>query len=170
MLGRDAVLSCFLGVTNGALTTKRGAERAAKLVDDALKNGARLVMGGKRFGSGYHFEPTLIVGASHDALVYKEEMFAPICSLYPFNTDEEAINLCNSTDMGLTNYVFTKNISRAWTCYEKLESGTVAINTANANTAESPFGGIKESGIGKEGGLGYGVNEFCVVKTAAMTV
>jgi succinate-semialdehyde dehydrogenase/glutarate-semialdehyde dehydrogenase len=76
----------------------------------------------------------------------------------------------NKTDMGLTNYVFTENLSRAWRAFERLRSGTVALNTANANTAESPFGGIKESGLGKEGGLGYGVEEFCVIKTAALTL
>lgn len=158
------------GVTNGAVTVERGADRAGELVDDARKHGAQVLMGGKRFGSGFHFEPTLIVGAPRDARVYKEEMFAPILSMYAFENEQEVIDLCNATDMGLTNYVWTQNISRAWKLYEKLESGTVAINTANANTAESPFGGIKESGIGKEGGFHYGVNEFTVVKTAALTV
>lgn len=157
-------------MTNGALTTKRGAERAVLLVKDAVEKGGQVVMGGERFGTGYHFQPTLITNAPHDSRVYQEEMFAPICSLYPFDTEKEVVDLCNNTDMGLTNYVFTKDIARAWRCYENLESGTVAINTANANTAESPFGGIKESGLGKEGGLGYGVHEFCVIKTAALTV
>jgi acyl-CoA reductase-like NAD-dependent aldehyde dehydrogenase len=72
--------------------------------------------------------------------------------------------------MGLTNYVFTQNLARAFRCSDKLQSGTVSINTANANTAESPFGGIKESGIGKEGGLKYGVDEFCTLKTTALTL
>lgn len=156
--------------TNGAISTERGAERAVSLVDDAVKHGGKLVMGGKRFGTGYLFEPTLILGASRDARVYREEMFAPIVSIYPFETEDEVVGLCNNTDMGLSNYVWTRDIGRAWRCFEKLESGTVALNTANANTAESPFGGIKESGIGKEGGLHHGVDEFCVLKVAAMTV
>lgn len=80
------------------------------------------------------------------------------------------LDLCNDTTFGLTNYVFTQDLSRAFRCSDKLQSGTVAINTANANAAESPFGGIKESGLGKEGGLKYGVEEFCVVKTTALTL
>lgn len=72
--------------------------------------------------------------------------------------------------MGLTNYVFTKDISRAFRCSDKLQSGTVAINNHNANCAESPFGGIKESGHGKEGGIGHGVNEFTVLKTTALSI
>jgi acyl-CoA reductase-like NAD-dependent aldehyde dehydrogenase len=157
--------------TNGAIVTDRGAARAAELVEDAITNGhGKLVMGGKRFGTGNLFEPTLILGASQEARVYQEEMFAPIVSLYPFQTEDEVIELCNDTDMGLSNYVWTRDIGRAWRCYERLQSGTVALNTANANTAESPFGGIKESGLGKEGGFHHGVDEFCVVKVAALTV
>lgn len=170
MSGQSSKPANVSGITNGSLTTERGAERAVRLVNDACAHGAKVLMGGKRYGTGYGFEPTLLVGAQRSALVYREEMFAPICSLYPFENENEAIELCNDTDLGLTNYVWTKDIARAWRCFERLESGTVAINTANANTAESPFGGIKESGMGKEGGLGYGVNDFCVVKTAALTV
>lgn len=158
------------GITNGPLTTKRGAERCVELVDDAVQHGAKLILGGKRFGDGYHFEPTLLVGAAQRARVYKEEMFSPICSLYPFDNEDEVIDLCNDTPMGLTNYVFTQNLARAFRCSDRLQSGTVSINTANANSAESPFGGIKESGLGKEGGLGYGVEEFCVLKTTAVTL
>lgn len=158
------------GVTTGALTTERGAERAVGLVADAIKNGGTLHAGGKRMGTGFLFEPTLITGASKDAKVFKEEIFGPILSMYAFESEDEVVKLANATDMGLTNYVFSQNIGRAWRCYERLESGTVAINTAIANAAESPFGGIKESGSGKEGGLGYGVDEFLIIKSAAMTV
>lgn len=77
------------GVTNGPLTTKRGAERATELVKEAVSRGAKIVTGGKQFGTGYHFEPTLITGASKDARIYNEEMFAPILPLYPFDTEEE---------------------------------------------------------------------------------
>lgn len=77
------------GTTLGPLTTKRGADRCIELVEDAQKNGAKLSIGGKRFGGGYHFEPTLLVAPSREARVYKEEMFSPICSLYPFDTEEE---------------------------------------------------------------------------------
>lgn len=158
------------GVTNGAVTTERGAARAITIIDDAVKQGATLVTGGKRFGTGFLVEPTLLVNTPRTATVYTEEMFAPIVSLYKFDNEAEVIGLANDTDMGLTNYVWTENISRAWRCYEKLESGTVALNTANASTAEAPFGGIKQSGMGKEGGLGYGVEEFTVVKLAALTL
>jgi len=76
--------------------------------------------------------------------------------------------MANDTDMGLTNYVFTENITRAWRCFEALKSGQVAINNGNASSSEMPFGGIKESGMGKEGGFGYGIQEFCNVRTAAL--
>ena len=158
------------GVTNGAITTERGAARAVELVEDAVSQGGKLITGGKRFGTGNLMEPTLITHAPRSARVYKEEMFAPIVSLYAFETEDEVIALANDTDMGLTNYVWTDNLARAWRAYERLESGTVAINTGVATTAESPFGGIKESGIGKEGGIGYGVDEFCIVRSAAMMV
>jgi succinate-semialdehyde dehydrogenase len=156
------------GVTNGAITTERGAARAVELVADAVEKGGKLHAGGKRFGTGNLMEPTLITHAPQSARVYREEMFAPIISLYSFETEDEVVALANDTDMGLTNYVWTQNISRAWRAYERLESGTVAINTGVSTTAETPFGGIKESGVGKEGGFGYGVDEFCVVKTAAL--
>lgn len=80
------------------------------------------------------------------------------------------IALCNDTNFGLTNYVFTSNLARAFRCSDQLESGTVAINTAQANSAESPFGGIKDSGIGKEGGLGHAVQDFCMHKSVAITL
>lgn len=158
------------GVTNGAITTERGAARAVELVDDAVKNGGKLLTGGKRFGTGNLMEPTLITHAPRTSRVYREEMFAPIVSLYAFESEDEVVGAANDTDMGLTNYVWTENLGRAWRCYERLESGSVAINTGVATSAESPFGGIKESGLGKEGGLGYGVDEFCIVKSAAMVV
>ena len=85
-------------------------------------------------------------------------------------TDSQVIDLCNDTTLVLTNYVFTESLSRAFRCSDRLQSGTIAINTANANSAESPFGGIEESGLGKEGGLKYGVEEFCVLKTTALTL
>lgn len=78
------------------------------------------------------------------------------------------VKLANDTDMGLTNYVYTQNISRAWRMFEALKSGQVAINDGNASSSEMPFGGIRESGIGKEGGFGYGIQEFCHVRTAAL--
>ena len=164
------MLTTTSGVTNGALTTRRGAQRARELVEDAIKQGASVLLGGSQFGTGYHFEPTLITGASLNSRVYQEEQFAPIVSIYPFDSEDEVVALCNNTEMGLTNYVFTSNLSRAWRCYERLSSGTVAINTANAISAESPFGGLNQSGFGKEGGIQHGVNEFCVVKTAAITL
>lgn len=77
------------GITNGPLTTLRGAERAVELIEDAVKNGGKLLLGGKRFGSGYHLEPTLIVGAARTSRTFCEEMFAPICAIYPFETEDE---------------------------------------------------------------------------------
>jgi succinate-semialdehyde dehydrogenase/glutarate-semialdehyde dehydrogenase len=88
------------GVTNGPLTTRRGAERATELVKEAVSRGAKVVTGGKQFGSGFHFEPTLITGASRDARIYNEEMFAPILPLYPFDTEEEVGDTLTGLTLG----------------------------------------------------------------------
>ena len=105
-------------------------------------------------------QPTLLVGAPHAAAVAQEELFAPICSVAIFETEEEVTKLVNDTDMGLTNYIASKDINNLWRALENYQAGSLGWNCASATAAESPFGGTMQSGFGKEAGVGYGVRPF----------
>ncbi|OJD30341.1 succinate-semialdehyde dehydrogenase [Diplodia corticola] len=166
--------------TMGPVTTSRGVERAERVVADALARGARLVCGGKRVRvggveagceRGYFFEPTILADMPWDgALVGCEEVFAPVAAFYRFETEEEAVRLANDTPMGLASYAFTQDVDRLWRLFEVLEAGMVGLNTGNSSAAESPFGGMKDSGYGKESGKDVAVNEYLVTKTGTLTV
>ncbi|KAK0654220.1 Succinate-semialdehyde dehydrogenase [Lasiodiplodia hormozganensis] len=165
------------GSTMGPVTTPRGVERAEQVVADALAKGARLVCGGKRASGleagcekGYFFEPTILADMPLDALVSCEEVFAPIAAFYKFETEEEAVRLANDTPMGLASYAFTKDVDRMWRLFENLEAGMIGLNTGNSSAAESPFGGMKDSGYGKESGKDVAVNEYLVTKTGTLTL
>ncbi|RTE80749.1 hypothetical protein BHE90_004737 [Fusarium euwallaceae] len=99
-----------------------------------------------------------------------EETFGPVCGLFRFDTEDEVIKLANDTSMGLASYAFTKNADRLWRMFEKLEAGMVGLNTGNGSAAESPFGGIKESGYGKESGKDVAVAEYLIEKTGTWTI
>jgi succinate-semialdehyde dehydrogenase len=99
-----------------------------------------------------------------------EESFAPIAAVYKFKTEDEVLKLANDSEMGLASYVFTKNIDRTWRMMEKLEAGMIGVNTGNSSAAESPFGGMKMSGYGKESGKDVAVAEYLVSKTCTMTI
>ncbi|CCD47701.1 hypothetical protein BofuT4_P036810.1 [Botrytis cinerea T4] len=103
-------------------------------------------------------------------LITEEETFAPVLALYSFDTEDEAVDAANNTSMGLASYFFTKNIDRTWRLLENLEAGMIGMNTGNSSAAESPFGGIKESGYGKESGKDVAVNEYLITKTGTMTI
>ncbi|KAH7057055.1 Aldehyde/histidinol dehydrogenase [Macrophomina phaseolina] len=162
--------------TIGPVTTPRGVERAERLVDDAVAKGARLVLGGRRkslagnCAKGYFFEPTILADMSNDTLVSCEECFAPIAAFYRFETEEEAVKMANDTPMGLASYAFTKDVDRLWRLFENLEAGMIGLNTGNSSAAESPFGGMKDSGYGKESGKDVAVNEYLIAKTGTLTV
>ena len=137
------------GTTLGPVTVPQTLERAERVVEDAVNRGAKLISGGKRpthLGNGYYFEPTLLVGAPHAAAVAQEELFAPICSVALFETEEEVTKLVNDTDMGLTNYIASKDINKLWRALENWQAGSIGWNSANPTAAESPFGGIGQSG------------------------
>ena len=102
----------------------------------------------------------MLVGAPHAAAVAQEELFAPICSVAIFETEEEVTKLVNDTDMGLTNYIASKDINKLWRALENYQAGSLGWNCASATAAESPFGGTMQSGFGKEAGVGYGVRPF----------
>ncbi|KAF1839230.1 aldehyde dehydrogenase [Decorospora gaudefroyi] len=158
--------------TMGPVTTPRGIEKALALIEDAKKKGAKILTGGKKMekDGGYFFEPTIITGVTPDMDVCCEEAFAPISTFIMFETEDEAIKAANDTSMGLASYCFTKNVDRTWRLFEKLEAGMIGLNTGNASAAESPFGGIKQSGYGKESGKDVAVDEYLITKTGTFTL
>ncbi|KAF5686744.1 succinate-semialdehyde dehydrogenase [Fusarium denticulatum] len=158
--------------TMRALTTSRGVEKLDKHVADAVAKGGKILCGGKapsRLG-GYFFEPTIISDMTASMLTTKEEIFGPLLGLYRFDTEEEVIEAANNTSMGLASYFFTKDVNRTWRLLENLEAGMIGMNTGNASGAESPFGGIKESGYGKEAGKDVAIEEYLIQKTGTLTV
>ncbi|EEU38471.1 uncharacterized protein NECHADRAFT_88551 [Fusarium vanettenii 77-13-4] len=161
------------GTTMGPLTTGRQVEKVEKHVSDAVSKGGKVLCGGKRpadLKDGYFFEPTIISGMTPDMLTTQEEIFGPLLGLYKFETEEEAIELANNTSMGLASYFYTKDASRTWRLLESLEAGMIGMNTGNASCAESPFGGIKSSGYGKEAGKNVAIEEYLISKTGTLTV
>ncbi|KAJ5668312.1 uncharacterized protein N7477_006882 [Penicillium maclennaniae] len=158
--------------TMGPLTTPRSIDKALAQVEDARRLGAEVLLGGKAMTSrpGYFFEPTILSGMTEQMQISQEESFAPIAALYRFETEEEAVKMANATSMGLASYAFTKNVDRVWRLFENLEAGMIGMNTGNQSAAESPFGGIKESGYGKESGKEVAVNEYLVTKTGTLTI
>ncbi|KAL4773907.1 Aldehyde/histidinol dehydrogenase [Aspergillus nidulans var. acristatus] len=160
-----------LGTTMGPLTTSRGLEKLEQHVADALAKGGRLELGGHRLQlEGNYFQPTIISGMSADMLTTKEEIFGPLLGLYRFETEEEAVRMANDTSMGLASYFFTRDVSRTWRLLENLEAGMIGMNTGNSSAAESPFGGIKASGYGKEAGKDVAIEEYLIAKTGTLTV
>ncbi|KAK8031107.1 Aldehyde/histidinol dehydrogenase [Apiospora arundinis] len=164
------------GVTMGPLTTARGVEKAEQLARDALAQGAEFVLGtGKRHSveghsEGYYMEPAILINMHDEMAMSQEEVFAPLLAIYAFETEEEVTKRANNTPMGLTSYVFTKDVDRMWRMFEKLEAGMIGLNTGNCSSAEAPFGGIKQSGAGKESGKDVAINEFMTTKTGTLTV
>ncbi|KAL7627904.1 hypothetical protein AAE478_002099 [Parahypoxylon ruwenzoriense] len=160
------------GTTMGALTVPAGLEKVAAQVADAKQHGATVLTGGNRVGlnGGYFFEPTVIANASPRMKIASEETFGPLLALFPFDTEEEAVKAANDTSMGLASYCFTKNVDRMWRLFENLEAGMIGLNSGNSSAAESPFGGIKDSGFGKESGKDVAINEYLITKTGTLTL
>jgi len=160
------------GTTMGPLTVPQSVEKAERHVEDARARGAKILCGGKRVEreGGFYFEPTIVADASKEMLVAREEQFAPIAAFFKFETEEEAVEMANDTSMGLASYFFTKSVDRTWRLLEALEAGMIGMNTGNSSAAESPFGGMKESGYGKESGKDVAVEEYLVTKTGTLTL
>ncbi|KAI0841155.1 aldehyde dehydrogenase [Hypoxylon sp. FL0890] len=158
--------------TMGPLTVPTGLDKVAGQVEDAKKNGGTILTGGNRINlnNGYFFEPTIITNASQSMKIASEETFGPVLALFPFDTEEEAVKLANDTSMGLASYCFTKNVDRMWRMFENLEAGMIGLNSGNSSAAESPFGGIKDSGFGKESGKDVAINEYLITKTGTLTL
>ena len=158
------------GVDVGPLIDDDQRSKVAELVDDAVGKGARAVVGGGRLdGAGYFFEPTVLGGVSPDARVLKEEIFGPVAPIASFSSEEEAIAAANDTEYGLVAYVFTRDIKRALRVCEGLETGMIGLNQGMVSNAGAPFGGVKQSGIGREGG-NEGIDEFLETKYVAVNL
>lgn len=149
-------------VTQGPLINAAQVERVDTHVRDALSKGAVCHSGGKR-ADGTFYEPTVLSKCTDDMLVMQEETFGPVAAITTFVSDDDALRMANSTNAGLASYVFTSDLKRSYTFSEKLEFGIVGVNTGVISTAQAPFGGVKESGVGREGGK-YGMEEYVETK------
>jgi succinate-semialdehyde dehydrogenase/glutarate-semialdehyde dehydrogenase len=144
--------------------------KVAELVDDAVSKGATCVVGGGKIdGQGYFFEPTVLTDVPDDARLLREEIFGPVAPIATFSDEDEAIDAANATEYGLVAYVFTRDLDRAFRVCERLESGMVGLNTGLVSNAGAPFGGVKQSGTGREGG-NEGIHEFLETKYVAMKI
>jgi succinate-semialdehyde dehydrogenase / glutarate-semialdehyde dehydrogenase len=156
------------GVTTGPLISPAAIDKVESHVADAVQKGGRVVVGGKRHAlGGLFYEPTILRDITSDMLVAREETFGPVAPIFRFKTEEEAIAMANATEFGLACYFYTRDIGRVWRVGEALEYGMVGINEGIISTAEAPFGGVKESGIGREGSR-YGMDEYVETKYMLM--
>ncbi|HEX8405892.1 MAG TPA: NADP-dependent succinate-semialdehyde dehydrogenase [Duganella sp.] len=152
------------GVTQGPLIDDKAVKKVEQHVADALSKGGRLLTGGKRHALGHSFfQPTVIADINNDMMVATEETFGPLAPLFRFKTDDEVIALANDTEFGLASYFYSRDIGRIWRVAEALECGMVGVNTGLISNEVAPFGGVKQSGLGREGSH-YGIEEFLVVK------
>ncbi|WP_367404822.1 NAD-dependent succinate-semialdehyde dehydrogenase [Kocuria marina] len=154
--------------TVGPLVEKKARDSVAEFVQDALDNGAEAVVGGKAVdGPGYFFEPTLLTGVTEQCRVFKEEIFGPVAPVITFKDEDDAVRLANATEYGLASYVFTEDISRALRIGDRIEYGLLGMNVGVISNAAAPFGGVKESGLGREGGA-EGIEEYTTVQYMGM--
>ena len=152
------------GVTVGPLVEEKARDSVASLVDAAISEGATVLTGGKAgTGAGYFYEPTVLTGVSTDAAILNEEIFGPVAPIVTFSDEAEALRLANSTEYGLASYVFTQDTSRIFRVSDGLEFGLVGVNSGVISNAAAPFGGVKQSGMGREGGL-EGIEEYTSVQ------
>jgi succinate-semialdehyde dehydrogenase / glutarate-semialdehyde dehydrogenase len=151
-------------ITTGPLINAEAAEKVEKLTRDAVKKGAKAILGGKPHSAGALFyEPTVLTGITDKMDLVNEEIFGPVAALMKFESDEDGIKLANATPFGLAAYLFSENMSRAWRAAEKLEAGMVGVNEGIFSNEVVPFGGVKESGLGREGAA-EGLDEYLEIK------
>ncbi|MCC7120496.1 MAG: NADP-dependent succinate-semialdehyde dehydrogenase [Gammaproteobacteria bacterium] len=152
----------------GPLIDVAAVEKVEEHIEDALGKGAQVLTGGKRHAlGGSFFEPTILTGVTTTMKVTREETFGPVAPLYRFHTEEEAIRMANDTEFGLASYFYSRDVGRIWRVMEGLEYGIVGINEGIISTEVAPFGGMKESGIGREGSK-YGIDDFVEIKYALL--
>jgi succinate-semialdehyde dehydrogenase/glutarate-semialdehyde dehydrogenase len=156
------------GVTTGPLINKAAVEKVEEHVADALKHGAKVILGGKRHPlGGNFFEPTILADVTSDMLVAREETFGPVAPLFRFEKEEDVVRMANDTPFGLAAYFYSRDIGRVWRVGEALECGIIGINEGLISNEVAPFGGFKESGLGREGST-HGVEEFLEIKYMLM--
>ena len=156
------------GVTQGPLIDKQALDKVEQHVADAKGKGARVVIGGKRHAlGGTFYEPTVLANATTEMRLAREETFGPVSPLFRFKADDDAIRIANDTEYGLASYFYSRDNRRIWRAAERLEYGMVGVNTGVISTEVAPFGGMKESGIGREGSK-YGIEEYVEVKYVAL--
>ncbi|MEO6827664.1 MAG: NAD-dependent succinate-semialdehyde dehydrogenase [Microbacteriaceae bacterium] len=152
------------GVGIGPLITDKAVAKADALVQDAVSRGASLLAGGSAIdGDGHFYQPTVLSGVVAGSDILREEIFGPVVSIVPFADEDEALRLANDTEYGLVGYVYTRDLARGQRLIERLETGMMGLNTGIVSNAAAPFGGIKQSGLGREGGL-EGIQEYLSTK------
>jgi len=153
---------------SGPLIDQYSLEKVIEHVNDAVNTGAKVAIGGDIHAlGGYYFQPTVLSYVTTKAKITYEETFGPVAPLYKFSSDEEVIKLANDTPFGLASYFYSRDIGRIWRVAEALEYGMVGVNTGMTTKAEIPFGGIKESGLGREGSR-YGLDDYLEIKYISM--
>ena len=156
------------GVTQGPLIEEKAVQKVEEHIADALAKGGRLLAGGKRHALGHSFfQPTVIADVTSEMQVATEETFGPLAPLFRFKTEDDVIAMANDTEFGLAAYFFARDIGRVWRVADALESGMVGVNTGLISTEVAPFGGVKQSGLGREGSR-YGMDDYLVVKYICM--
>jgi succinate-semialdehyde dehydrogenase/glutarate-semialdehyde dehydrogenase len=164
-VGKLRVGDGLAGVTDqGPLIDAKAVAKVEEHIADALRNGASVALGGKRHAlGGTFFEPTILTGMTSRMLIAREETFGPIAPLFKFHSEAEAIAMANDTEFGLAAYVYTRDLARSWRVSEAIEYGIVGLNTGIISTEVAPFGGVKESGTGREGSK-YGILDYTELK------
>ncbi len=162
------------GVSIGPLVDEPSLTKVHRQVDDAVAKGATLVAGGSRLtadglDAGWFYAPTILTGVNEDMIIYREETFGPVAAVIPFDTEDEVLAMANDTAYGLASYVYTRDVGRALRMAEALQFGIVGINDINPTAAAAPFGGIKESGLGSEGGR-EGIAEYLETKLVGFSI
>lgn len=155
-------------VTIGPLINEAAVAKTEEHIQDAIQKGAKVIYGGKKpageeYDNGHFYEPTVLLHATHEMKIATEETFGPVAPIFEFETEEEALHLANDTSYGLAAYFYTKDISRVFRMSEGLEYGIIGINDPVPTTEQAPFGGVKESGVGREGGK-YGLEDYLEYK------
>jgi succinate-semialdehyde dehydrogenase/glutarate-semialdehyde dehydrogenase len=158
------------GVEVGPLIDETQRAKVAELVDDAISRGAQALTGGHaRRGAGYFYEPTVLRAVAADSQLIREEIFGPVAPVITFGDEDEAIAAANNTEYGLVAYVYTRDLKRAIRVIERLDTGMVGLNQGMVSNAAAPFGGVKQSGFGREGGV-EGISEYLATKYIAINM
>lgn len=157
------------GTTHGPLVNSAAVEKVASHVQDALQKGGKLKLGGKAPPglAGYFYEPTIITNAHKDMLVAQDETFGPVAAIFPFVSEDDVVMQANDTEVGLAGYFFSQDVDRVLRVARKLECGLVGVNTGLIGATESPFGGVKDSGVGCEGSK-YGLSDYQNIKSVTV--